>query len=569
MQIHNVYPRAKLISEGAYGSVYNTEELYNNKDPFVVKVQAFNLSDKRGSSLPEAVFNECAVLKSCVSENVVKVFDIQHHYQAQKEECWLLLELAQEDLWHFCRPFNFGTPDQQKQHRPDTKILIECALDILKGLEYIHAHNIVNLDLKPSNILRFQQGTKKNIFKLSDFGLAEKQIVSKRRFQEKVTIDFRPPEILCAANNVQFTTSVDMWSFGIILTSIFFGMSNGLFSRMYTIQAAKQGKRVSSLPPDEPWELFTQICKVIGNPDPGTATELGWQGKYMVNSDACSKGVMIANNPKFNAKFNLYHNKLCILYEKVYGKEIYNNIIDLISQCLKWYPNQRITAAHALRHDIFKSLVPTTGYSITTDIWLDNTQYLPEDTLLDNHLSFLSQYFPRHRDILDHNERKYLNCIWKNYIYLKGSPDIFNEMGPTQLETLIVVCYSLVLLGLTEAEKRWYGIYNYITKKIVPLLYPPAEEEKEEKTLPPLSKKQKTATDSSSSSSNPNKETKKQQENQVFKAYWKLETSIAFFVNFLIYKDANRVYPDFHYDPDTARSVAVDQAFDNFLLGYP
>ena len=96
---------------------------------------------------------------------------------------------------------------------------------ILRGVEYLHARNIVHRDLKLENIL-LSDTSSSAIVKIADFGLA--------RFfaddSELRTICGSPlyvaPEILdVGADMGAYTPAVDMWSVGVILYILLSGNS--------------------------------------------------------------------------------------------------------------------------------------------------------------------------------------------------------------------------------------------------------------------------------------------------------------------------------------------------------
>ncbi len=103
----------------------------------------------------------------------------------------------------------------------------EIATQLMDGIAYLHANDVVHRDLKPSNILihnREQNGTIKYIPKITDFGLSKKANSKENiHFTNSIaagTIAYSSPEQL-QGNELMLNT--DWWSFGAIVYEIFTG----------------------------------------------------------------------------------------------------------------------------------------------------------------------------------------------------------------------------------------------------------------------------------------------------------------------------------------------------------
>jgi mitogen-activated protein kinase kinase kinase len=108
----------------------------------------------------------------------------------------------------------------------DESVIKKYTIQILRGLDYLHRHEIVHHDIKPSNILFDQEGT----LKLVDFGAAElvprNTVVPSTRggFALIGTARFLSPE---SVRN-DFTAppyAVDIWALGCTLIQMATGKS--------------------------------------------------------------------------------------------------------------------------------------------------------------------------------------------------------------------------------------------------------------------------------------------------------------------------------------------------------
>lgn len=187
----------KVIGQGTYGRVYLYKVDDDNK--FIIKRQDINEGDITSATLREITY----VKQLCCNENIIRFLDvvISDNYVD------IVMLPAINDLHNMIRGL---TPVQKK------KIVYQ----ICKGLLSIHSHNIMHRDLKPNNILIYQNNETELRAVIADFGLARDSICSSdNEFSREVyTLWYRAPEILLGG---QYSFKADVWALGCIIAEIY------------------------------------------------------------------------------------------------------------------------------------------------------------------------------------------------------------------------------------------------------------------------------------------------------------------------------------------------------------
>lgn len=150
--------------------------------------------------------------------------NVVRYYEQFKDKHYvtLVLEWMKHDLSRFLH-YAFdrkGNPLAGPQaHLETVKRLLYQLLD---GLAYIHAQNVLHLDLKPANLLL---SADRQILKIIDFGLSEefgRQNDSKDLLStEVVTLYYRAPELFCGSHAKD--PAIDIWSVGCIFGEMLSG----------------------------------------------------------------------------------------------------------------------------------------------------------------------------------------------------------------------------------------------------------------------------------------------------------------------------------------------------------
>ena len=187
------------------------------------------------------------------------------------------------------------------------------ARQISIALDYMKRLNIIHCDLKPENILLVNN--KKSAIKLIDFGTS---CMEHSTFYTYIQSRYyRAPEIMLGIN---YSTSIDMWSFGCILVELFCGVP--LFSG------------------EDESEQLSMIIEYLGMP-PRKMLLIGSRAKCFFDKDS---------NPiiKENSKGVPYLPKSKTLTSILKTDDI--NFVDFIERCLEWEPDNRMKPIEAMNH---------------------------------------------------------------------------------------------------------------------------------------------------------------------------------------------------------------------------
>ncbi|KAG8572595.1 hypothetical protein GDO81_012099 [Engystomops pustulosus] len=166
---------------------------------------------RKGQDCRMEILHEIAVLELAKDNPwVIKLHEV---YETATEMILVLEYAAGGEIFNQCiaeREEAFKEKDVQRLMR-----------QILRGISFLHRHNVVHLDLKPQNILLTSDRPLGNI-KIVDFGLS--RIVNNNEELREImgTPEYVAPEIL---SYEPISTATDMWSIGVLAYVMLTGTS--------------------------------------------------------------------------------------------------------------------------------------------------------------------------------------------------------------------------------------------------------------------------------------------------------------------------------------------------------
>ncbi|XP_053323057.1 serine/threonine-protein kinase 17A [Spea bombifrons] len=166
---------------------------------------------RKGEDCRMEILHEIAVLELAKeSPWVIKLHEV---YETASEMILVLEFAAGGEIFNQCvaeREEAFKEKDVQRLMR-----------QILKGVSFLHRHNVVHLDLKPQNILLTSSCPLGDI-KIVDFGLSRVVNNNKELREIMGTPEYVAPEIL---SYEPICTATDMWSIGVLAYVMLTGTS--------------------------------------------------------------------------------------------------------------------------------------------------------------------------------------------------------------------------------------------------------------------------------------------------------------------------------------------------------
>ncbi|OIT32545.1 PREDICTED: serine/threonine-protein kinase HT1-like [Nicotiana attenuata] len=208
-----------LIGQGAYGSVY--KGVYNGKE---VAVKILDLRDEdRRAIVTKAFTQEVSIWYNLSHPNIAKLIGASKNnvpeikLKSENSQC-----RPRPTKDGYCIVVEFVPRGTLKSYLIKNHIkklplhtVIKLALDVAKGLSYLHSQKIVHRDVKTENLLLDNEGR----VKIIDFGVSRVEASCPIDMTgQNGTMGYMAPEVLAC---LPYDHKCDVYSFGICLWEIY------------------------------------------------------------------------------------------------------------------------------------------------------------------------------------------------------------------------------------------------------------------------------------------------------------------------------------------------------------
>lgn len=204
------------FAQGAFGKLYRGT--YNGEE-VAIKILERPENDLERAQLMEQQFQqEVMMLATLKHPNIVRFIGA-----CRKPMVWCIVT-------EYAKGGSVRQFLMKRQNRSvPLKLAIRQALDVARGMAYVHGLGLIHRDLKSDNLLIFADKS----IKIADFGVARIEVQTEGMTPETGTYRWMAPEMI---QHRPYTQKVDVYSFGIVLWELITGMLP--FQNMTAVQAA-------------------------------------------------------------------------------------------------------------------------------------------------------------------------------------------------------------------------------------------------------------------------------------------------------------------------------------------
>ncbi|XP_031476625.1 serine/threonine-protein kinase STY13-like isoform X1 [Nymphaea colorata] len=219
------------FAQGAFGKLYRGT--YNGEDVAIKILERPENSPEKAQLMEQQFTQEVMMLATLRHPNIVRFIGA-----CRKPMVWCIVT-------EYAKGGSVRQFLAKRQNRSvPLKVAVRQALDVARGMAYVHGLGFIHRDLKSDNLLI---ATDKSI-KIADFGVARIEVQTDGMTPETGTYRWMAPEMI---QHRPYNQKVDVYSFGIVLWELITGSLP--FHNMTAVQAAfavvNKGVR-PAIPPD-------------------------------------------------------------------------------------------------------------------------------------------------------------------------------------------------------------------------------------------------------------------------------------------------------------------------------
>ena len=296
------YEIRSVLGKGAFGQVLKCYDHKTKTDVAIKVLINTHQMEQQGKA-------EMAILKTLNdsdekgTSHIVKLletFVFRNHICA-------VFEVLGQNLYEFSRANMFKA-------MPVRQVRV-IARQMLRALSLIHEQGYVHCDMKPENILLMPGSTTK--VRVIDFGSACR--IGQKHFDYIQSRFYRAPEVILG---MKYGPPIDIWSFACIVAELIGGKP--LFSGASEQQQLQLHMAILGCPPKS---FIAKAPRKSTFFDDQNNPKLPTTKRHAPGSSTIAKATH-CSDPE---------------------------LLDLLDKCLKWDPDQRLTAKNALKHPFFAS----------------------------------------------------------------------------------------------------------------------------------------------------------------------------------------------------------------------
>lgn len=296
----------ECVGSGAYGEVYRCTSP-RSKQEYALKVNLKSTNVDFSSNICEM----STMLYFSDHPCIAKICKIQPGDPFEKMKPRKIKNEAYDDTHLILEPADCDLWKKLKQPLPSMRQRKKWFIDLLLGLEFLHSRGVIHRDLKPGNLLIFN-----NQLKIADFGMVRTLCKYEPFNRNIMTREYRAPEVV---TGIGFGDRVDLWSLGCIL----YEMITGVY--YFYIPSRKDNNN----------QLMNQIISKL--PHEFTEEEISW-----LNSDNHKDSARRHTATEIKIK-----SEVMTEVKRTFGDS--RLVIELIEELLNFDPHKRPSTQEILR----------------------------------------------------------------------------------------------------------------------------------------------------------------------------------------------------------------------------